>query len=75
MARLFVTLPEDLHDRLRIESIHTKKKHGELVVTALEKLMDFESKDKYTMHQEDDVEEELTHNPNEGTVVEDGRTE
>lgn len=48
MARLFVTLPDDLHDKLRIKGIEKKKNNAELVTEALEEYLDFESKDKFS---------------------------
>jgi len=46
MARLFVFVPEDLHDKLRIRSIETKLNHSDLVVEALEQYLGFISQMK-----------------------------
>jgi len=58
MARLFVTLPDDLHDKLRIKGIEKKKNNTELVTAALEQYLDFESQDKFSQETtEEDLEE------------------
>jgi uncharacterized protein YdeI (YjbR/CyaY-like superfamily) len=46
MARLFIFVPEDLHDKLRIKAIETKKNHSELTTEALEQYLGFVSQMK-----------------------------
>jgi len=67
MARLFVTLPDDLHDKLRIKGIEKKKNNTELVTAALEQYLDFESQDKFSQEttEEDLAEKSITEDTQE----------